>query len=333
MLGVFIIPTGLGAAIGGHAGDASPAAKLIAKCCDALIVHPNVVNASDINEMTDNMLYVEGSILDRFLQGAIELQPVRTQNKVLVAANAPVQAETINAVSAARATIGLDAEIVELERPLRMISRLSDTQATGDVSGVDLLVQTVERFEFDALAVHTPIKVSREVALNYYRNGGINPWGGVEAKASRLIADAVCKPVAHAPLENTDPNDRELCDVFCRVVPPRIAAEAISNCFLHCVLKGLHRAPRIGNGISCCDITFLVSPYGCWGAPHEACRLNGIPVVSVRENTVRAMSKDIPEHVIVENYWEAAGWIMSMRAGVQPASVRTKFPSTVVRKT
>jgi len=31
---VLIIPTGLGAEIGGHAGDANPVAKLIAKCCD-----------------------------------------------------------------------------------------------------------------------------------------------------------------------------------------------------------------------------------------------------------------------------------------------------------
>jgi len=56
MNGVFIIPTGLGAEIGGHAGDATPSAKLVASCCDKLIVNPNVVNASDINEMSDNML-------------------------------------------------------------------------------------------------------------------------------------------------------------------------------------------------------------------------------------------------------------------------------------
>ncbi|MBW7990019.1 MAG: DUF3326 domain-containing protein [Planctomycetes bacterium] len=56
MLGVFIVPTGIGAEIGGHSGDATPAAKLIAAACDKLIVHPNVVNASDINEMSENML-------------------------------------------------------------------------------------------------------------------------------------------------------------------------------------------------------------------------------------------------------------------------------------
>ncbi|KKK55860.1 hypothetical protein LCGC14_3070320 [marine sediment metagenome] len=68
MKGIFIIPTGIGCEIGGHSGDANPSAKLVASVCDKLIIHPNVVNAADINEMTDNMLYVEGSILDRFLE-------------------------------------------------------------------------------------------------------------------------------------------------------------------------------------------------------------------------------------------------------------------------
>ena len=44
-----LIPTGIGAAIGGHAGDATPVAQLIASVCDNLVIHPNVVNASDIN--------------------------------------------------------------------------------------------------------------------------------------------------------------------------------------------------------------------------------------------------------------------------------------------
>ncbi|GAG26483.1 unnamed protein product, partial [marine sediment metagenome] len=51
---VMIVPTGIGAEIGGHAGDAAPAARLLAGACDTLITHPNVVNASDINELPEN---------------------------------------------------------------------------------------------------------------------------------------------------------------------------------------------------------------------------------------------------------------------------------------
>ena len=331
MIAVLIIPTGLGAAIGGNAGDGNPVAKLLASCCDTLITHPNVVNASDINEMTENTLYVEGSMLDRFLRGEIELQRVRAHNRILVVANPPLSDETVNAVSAARATIGIDAIVVELSTPLRLVARIEDGRATGEMYGVDDLLEDVCRYHnFDALAIHTPIEVDRDVALSYYRDGGINPWGGVEAKLSKEVGRCLAKPVAHAPLENTPPEDEELFLVFQGEVPPRIAAEAISNCYLHSVLKGLHRAPRIGKGLSREDVDVLISPSGCWGPPHEACRAAGIPIVSVRENTVHSPVSETPLHTVVANYLEAAGLLMSMRAGVYPSSVRRAFGDTVV---
>jgi hypothetical protein len=53
---VLLVPTGIGAEIGGHAGDATAVARLLAESCDKLVLHPNVVNASDINEPPDNDL-------------------------------------------------------------------------------------------------------------------------------------------------------------------------------------------------------------------------------------------------------------------------------------
>lgn len=41
---VMIIPTGIGASIGGFAGDGLPSAKLISTVVDTLITHPNVMN-------------------------------------------------------------------------------------------------------------------------------------------------------------------------------------------------------------------------------------------------------------------------------------------------
>lgn len=41
--------------------------------------------------------------------------------------------QSINAVSAARATLGLDAEIVELKTPLKLIAQMKDGMATGEV--------------------------------------------------------------------------------------------------------------------------------------------------------------------------------------------------------
>lgn len=332
MIGVLIIPTGIGAQIGGYAGDANPVAKLIGACCDKLITHPNVVNASDINEMPQNTLYVEGSILDRFLEGKIQLRERHQQNKVLVVANRPIQEITINAISAARATIGLNAEILELDTPLRMVARIENGQATGDVFGFNELIKQILQYEFDALAIHTPVEVDRDIALNFYKKGGINPWGGVEAKTSKMIAEKLNKPVAHAPFENTTPEDEELYFIFNEVIEPRIAAEAISNCYLHCVLKGLNSAPIIGKGLSVEDVDFMVSPFGCFGRPHEACLESNIPVIVVKENKTIFDKKTPEQFILVENYWEATGIIMSMKAGVHPSSVRRPLKHTKIIK-
>jgi len=319
---VLIIPTGIGATIGGHAGDANPVCKLLASLSDTLVTHPNVVNASDINEMPDNVFYVEGSMLDRFLEGEFSLkQPL--QNKLLVVANPPIRNDTINAVSAAEVTIGIDATILELKVPLRMVATYENGVATGDVVGWQELVEQVKDIKYDAIAIHTPIEVPRDTALSYYRTGGVNPWGGVEAKASKLIATALNKPVAHAPLENTPQEDTELYNIMSEVVDPRIAPEAISFCYLHCVLKGLNKAPRISvDGLSVRDIDVMVSPDNCYGNPHKACLDKGIPIIVVKENKTICNADSHPDFIYVDNYWEAAGIISCMKSGIKKESVR-----------
>jgi len=332
MLGIFIVPTGIGAEIGGHAGDANPAAKLIASCCDKLIVHPNVVNGSDINEMTDNMFYVEGSILDRFLEGKIQLKPVKS-NKVLVVTNAPVSYATINPVSAARATIGLNAEVLELEEDLVMEATFDKGCATGNVEGWEDLVAQVSEYDFDALAIHSPIDIPREVELGYFNSGkGVNPMGGVEARASRLIADALNKPVAHAPIDDSTPDDPDMYHAFEQIAEPRLAPEFLSNYFLQCVLKGLWRAPRIGTGISVDEVDFMVTPVGCVGRPHLACLDKGISVIAVKENKTCLNDVMPEEFILVENYLEAAGLVQAMKSGISPESVRRPLKYTTVYK-
>lgn len=326
---IMIIPTGIGCEIGGHAGDATPAARLLGACCDKLILHPNVVNASDINEMPTNSLYVEGSILDRFLEGKIELQEIK-QNKILVVVNSPVLAETVNAVSASRITLGIDVEIRELDTSLRMIGKMEDGRATGEVYGWEELVKQVVNLNFDALAITSLIQVSKEVSMYYYQNGGVNPWGGVEAKASKLIAARLNKPVAHAPIQTEEDKESDKAGEWDFITDPRIAPEIISKCYLHCVLKGLHKAPRIGKGLSVDDIDVMVSPYGCYGRPHRACQDMNIPIIIVKENTCVLKQYDVNGAVYVENYIEAAGLLMAMRAGVHPSSVRRPLLKTEI---
>jgi hypothetical protein len=196
---VFIVPTGIGAEIGGHSGDATPSAKLIASLCDKLFIHPNIVNASDINEMTENMLYVEGSILDRFLEGQIGLEEVYS-NKILLVANSPIKPEIVNAVSGARATIGADIEILELKVPIRMVASVVNGKASGEIYGIDETIQQLSQYDFDVLVVNTPIETNDAEVKDYLiKDGGVNIWGGVEARLSKLMSEKLNKPVIHSP--------------------------------------------------------------------------------------------------------------------------------------
>ncbi len=319
---VLIVPTGIGADIGGHAGDANPVAKLIGKCCDKLITHPNVVNASDINEMPENTLYVEGSVLDRFLNGEIYLKEV-FYNRILLAVNRPVDNDTINAVNAARVTIGADIRIIELDTPLEMTGFYKNNKANGKVTGYFELIDQIKGYDFDALAIQTNIQVERETKLRYLSDGGVNPWGGIEAITSKLVADKIDKPVAHSPYVNWQAGKDDLDD-FNEVVDPRMSAEMVSMCYLHCILKGLHKAPRINyeKGLSVDDVDFLITPADCVGEPHHACIKADIPVIAVRENKTVLKDKMPESFIVVDNYLEAAGLLMAYKAGIDASSVR-----------
>lgn len=325
-----IIPTGLGCEIGGDAGDATPAARLLGQVSDKLILHPNVVNASDINEMPPNARYVEGSMLDDFLYGSVNLQEVRS-NRILVAVNKPAMPETINAINAARVTLGVDASYIELDTPLMMTGIINeDGTAGGTYSGVRELLDQIKDLSFDALAIATPIDVPRDVAKEYFKHRGVNPWGGIEAIVSRLITQALEKPCAHAPVQSEIVLQEVMDKEWNYVCDPRMAPEIVSNCFLHCVLKGLHKAPRPCRrsvGFSHDIVDVLVSPYGCWGSPHDSCEHFGIPIIVVLENTCVLEYTENYTPIFAKNYLEAAGMIAAMEAGISLETLRRPIES------
>lgn len=350
MNGVFIIPTGIGCEIGGHAGDATPAAKLIASVCDRLIVNPNAVNASDINEMPDNCMYVEGSTIDRLLRGGLGLSHGKGVNKVLVVTNAPLKTEVVNSVNAARATIGLHAEILVLDQktPLTMTATKSpDGGAYGVVDGWQQLCNQVNKYDFDALAITTQIDCPKEVAMHYHENGGVNPWGAVEAIASKLISQVLNKPVAHSPVES----DWIIEEGYIPpITDPRMSAEMVSVSYLHCILKGLWRAPRLimprltletectyYQGMRYDEIDFMVSPY-CWGDPHNACVDKNIPVIMVSENRTIFSSDVMPipkeaKVIWVSDYIQAVGIIQAMKEGISLESLQRPLKGVKIHDT
>ena len=73
---VMIVPTGIGASIGGFAGDALPTARAMASVVDNLITHPNVMNGASLYWPIPNALYTEGYALDCFAEGEWGLLPL-----------------------------------------------------------------------------------------------------------------------------------------------------------------------------------------------------------------------------------------------------------------
>jgi hypothetical protein len=61
---IVAVPTGIGAAIGGYAGDAMPVARAFTSVVDRLITHPNVMNGAQMYWNDERLLYTEGYALD-----------------------------------------------------------------------------------------------------------------------------------------------------------------------------------------------------------------------------------------------------------------------------
>ncbi len=169
----------------------------------------------------------------------------------------------------------------------------------------------------------------------------INPWGGVEAMLTHALSTTYDVPSAHSPMMET----QEIANMDPGIVDPRMAAEAVSLTFFQCILKGLQKSPRIiadprsmelQDVLTARDIACLVIPDGCIGLPTLAAFEQGIPVIAVRENknlmendlTSLPWSKD--QLYVVDNYWEAAGVMAGLKAGIDPRVVRRPLPPTAV---
>lgn len=330
----FVVPTGIGCELGGHAGDANPALRLVAGQCDLVVTHPNVVNACDINEMPPNALYVEGHHLTSLLMGTAGLAPARNNRLLALIDGYPggkkFAEQAVNSVNAAKATLGLTAKILVSDSLISMGASSLKDKATGRVEISAPLLDAIDREPrpFDAVAISSTTHVPEDVHEAYSRsNGGmINPWGGVESMLTHFISARFGRPSAHAPMLESE----RVASLHMGVVDPRIAPEVVSSTFLHCVLKGLQRAPKVvapGLGISAEDISALVVPDGVLGLPVLAALRQGIPVVAVENrNTMRNDLSKLPwqegRFFRCGNYLEACGVLACLREGVSPRAVK-----------
>lgn len=275
--GAFIVPTGIGASIGGFAGDASKWARKLSKKCK-LIVNPNVVNAACFSGITDNMLYVEGYTLDEFFKGNCCLKE-STANKIGVVFDKSISQEVlnvhINTINAIKTIYDIDIfgyEITDREVGVKFFIDESKS-STGNVKDLDTIKRASEKLlqkgcQAIAIVCHFP-----EDQGNDYENGiGADPVGGVEAIISHYISKELKIPCAHAPAFDD-------ISISTNIVDSRCSAEYITPTFLPCILLGLSQAPRIQeHGLSVNNIDFLVVPYNALG---------GIPVLEAQKHNIR----------------------------------------------
>lgn len=342
---IMIIPTGIGAEVGGDSGDANPAARLIGNVVDNLITHPNVVNAADINEMTPNTLYVEGSVLNRFIMGTVGLAPVRG-NRMLLIFDTPekeyIKNFTINTASAARVTLGCEIDTVELTDPPKYYYYYNENNiAVGKIENLEKLINLIRKYQtdYDSIVLHTSLESdSITIAKDYFEDRlAVNPWGGIEAMITHTVSNFLDVSIAHAPLFT-----EELLRYTCPIVNPKKSPETLSKTELFCVIKGMYKTPKIVEPISQPgvltnrDIHALITPDRCISLPLLAALEQNIPVIAV-EDGANVMKNDLSklpwpsnQFFKAKNYLEAAGLLIALKSGISPNSVKRPVDHTKI---
>ena len=326
---VLIVPTGVGAAIGGYAGDALPVARAVAQVSDRLITHPNVLNGAQLYWPLPNTLYVEGYGLDRFAAQDWSLRPVR-QNKVGLLLDAGIEPELrlrhLQAADAARATLGLNlTDYIITDAPLAVELRTANSGASwGTIGNPGSLLRAAERLiqqggaEAIAVVARFPDDDSSEALQNYRHGSGVDHLAGAEAVISHLIVRHFQIPAAHAPALLPLAVDPE--------VSPRAAAEELGYTFLPCVLVGLSRAPRYvpysstsKDTINADAVDAVIVPYSACGGSAILSLANLAEIITVTDNTTAIQVPPEPlgiKTTKVNSYLEALGILVARRAGI-----------------
>lgn len=334
---ILIVPTGIGAAIGGYAGDAMPVAKAMAEVCDRLITHPNVLNGASLYWNLPNSFYVEGYGLDQFAAGNWGLRPVH-QNRIGLLLDCGIEPELrlrhLQAADAARATLGLSlTDYVITDAPLEVELRRAVSGASwGTIGNPGSLLRAAEvlfkqaRAEAIAVVARFPDEID-ETEQNYRHGEGVDLIAGAEAVISHLVVRTFQIPAAHSPALSTLPCDPNLS--------PRAAAEELGYTFLPSVLVGLSRAPQFIVGIT----GELPSPSDIWVnqvdaaiVPATACGSSALlslttrrcQIITVQENQTQIHVPPQPlgiKSIQVNSYLEALGVLVAHKAGINPSAL------------
>ena len=285
---VFIVPTGIGASIGGYAGDAGIYARKISEKFP-LIVNPNVVNAACFSAISNNMLYCEGSSITDFFKGKIFFKE-REKNKIGIIFDSSISQEVlnihINTVNAVKTVYGTDITGYAITKePVGVEFYMTDNGiSSGSVKNIETLAEAGnELIKKGATALAVVCRFEEPEDDGYADGEAVDIVGGAEAIISHYLTRKLKVQTVHAPAF-------EDYSIKPAVVNPKAAAEYITPTFLPCLLLGLEKAPKIEttktkNCISLRNIKSLIIPYNCLGSSivSDAVKLK-IPVIAVKEN-------------------------------------------------
>ncbi|NJM68818.1 MAG: DUF3326 domain-containing protein [Scytonema sp. RU_4_4] len=336
---ILIIPTGIGAAIGGYAGDALPVAKAASQVCDRLITHPNVLNGASLYWNMSNTFYVEGYGLDKFAAGCWGFRPVH-QNRIGLLLDQGIEPELrlrhLQAADAARATLGLSlTDYVITDAPLNVELRESASGISwGTIGNPDSLLRAAEVLikkagaEAIAVVARFPDTLDEQADQNYRLGKGVDPIAGAEAVISHLIVRTFQVPCAHSPAFFPPPADPNLS--------PRCAAEELGYTFLPSVLVGLSRAPQFLTGASdeLCEFADIwANQVDAAIVPATACGNSALlslshrrrcQIITVEENQTQVQVRPQPlgiKSIQVNTYLEAVGVLAALKAGINPSAL------------
>jgi len=339
---ILIVPTGVGAAIGGYAGDALPVARAVAQVCDRLITHPNVMNGAQLYWPIPNALYVEGYGLDQFAALRWGLRPVR-QNRVGLLIDQAVETELrlrhLQAADAVRATLGLTlTDYVITDAPLEVEIRLSASGASwGTIGNPDSLLRAAEKLvdigaEAIAVVARFPDHLDEKAELDYRHGKGVDPIAGAEAVISHLLVRNMQIPCAHSPALLPIAIDPDLS--------PRSAAEELGYTFLPSVLVGLSRAPQFIVGsdelpqlgdIWADQVDAVIIPATtCGSSAVLSLNQTRTQIITVRDNQTKIQVPDVPlgiKTIQVNSYLEALGVLVAHQAGINLSALSPTITS------
>lgn len=309
-LGAFIVPTGIGASIGGYAGDASPYAAKFSEI-SKLIVNPNVVNAGCFSGINKNMFYVEGYSIDEFFKGNLNLVPSE-KNKIGVVFDRAIPQDVlnihINTINAVKCVYGIDVSQWILTEEAAGVDFKIEANgiSTGSVRNIKTILEASKKLlnsGCNAIALVCLFEEPEDDNPQYSQGVGTDPVGGVEAVISHYISKELKVPCAHSPAF-ADYN------IYPDLVDGRAASEYVTPTFLPCILLGLSNAPLLSYeaGISILDLDYLVMPYDSLGSiPVFEAVKRGINVFAVKENNtaLNVTSEKISGEIITVSDYES----------------------------